>query len=171
MRLNNKNEDKYKINNQDIGIISFIVLLAITFMLFKLNNHPVDQSKEVNNAISGDVSIKKTLEVQQKNRNEFSTLIKGTPEDFEKAGQIALSIQKDSTNQFEKDWYKKEYLKPENSRQLYDNLILANKSLEMTEGLNSQKFKERQQQINTSMQKIKEYKILLSVLDIKVETK
>mgnify|MGYP003459821275 FL=1 len=62
-------------------------------------------------------------------------------------------------------------MKPENSRQLYDNLILANKSLEMTEGLNSQKFKERQQQINTSMQKIKEYKILLSVLDIKVETK
>ena len=70
-----------------------------------------------------------------------------------------------SISSSEKKWYKDEYLKEENSKKLYQNLIEANKKLELEFGLNSKEFKERQLEVAKSMEKIKEYKIFLKVTE------
>ena len=76
-----------------------------------------------------------------------------------------LYDKKVSRDNSEKKWNKDEYLKEENSKKLYQNLIEANKKLELEFGLNSKEFKGRQAEIALSMEKIKEYKIFLKVTE------
>ena len=157
-----------------VGILSFIALLVITMVLFKMNQTQTTQKQSANIvAINSNDQLannviaqnQKAIVMKQTQRNEFSNLLNGTPEQFQKAGEILMSVMNDSISSSEKKWYKDEYLKEENSKKLYQNLIEANKKLELEFGLNSKEFKERQIEVAQSMEKIKEYKIFLKVTE------
>ena len=157
-----------------VGIFSFIALLVITMVLFKINQTQTTQKQSANIvAINSNDQLannviaqnQKAIVMKQTQRNEFSNLLNGTPEQFQKAGEIVMMVMKDSISSSEKKWYKDEYLKEENSKKLYQNLIEANKKLELEFGLNSKEFKGRQAEIALSMEKIKEYKIFLKVTE------
>ena len=157
-----------------VGIFSFIALLVITMVLFKMNQTQTTQKQSANIvAINSNAQVannviaqnQKNIAMKQTQRNEFSNLLNGTPEQFQKAGEIVMMVMKDSISSSEKKWYKDEYLKEENSKKLYQNLIEANKKLELEFGLNSKEFKERQLEVAKSMGKIKEYKIFLKVTE------
>ncbi len=157
-----------------VGIFSFIALLVITMVLFKINQTQTTQKQSANIvAINSNDQLannviaqnQKAIVMKQTQRNEFSNLLNGTPEQFQKAGEIVMIVMNDSISSSEKKWYKDEYLKEENSKKLYQNLIEANKKLELEFGLNSKEFKERQIEVAQSMEKIKEYKIFLKVTE------
>lgn len=157
-----------------VGIFSFIALLVITMVLFKINQTQTTQKQSANIvAINSNDQLannviaqnQKAIAMKQTQRNEFSNLLNGTPEQFQKAGEIFMIVMKDSISSSEKKWYKDEYLKEDNSKKLYQNLIEANKKLELEFGLNSKEFKERQLEVAKSMEKIKEYKIFLKVTE------
>ena len=157
-----------------VGIFSFIALLVITMVLFKMNQTQTTQKQSANIvAINSNDQVannviaqnQKNIAMKQTQRNEFSNLLNGTPEQFQKAGEIVMIVMNDSISSSEKKWYKDEYLKEENSKKLYQNLIEANKKLELEFGLNSKEFKERQVEVTQSMEKIKEYKIFLKVTE------
>ena len=157
-----------------VGIFSFIALLVITMVLFKMNQTQTTQKQSANIvAINSNDQVansviaenQKNIAMKQTQRNEFSNLLNGTPEQFQKAGEIVMIVMNDSISSSEKKWYKDEYLKEENSKKLYQNLIEANKKLELEFGLNSKEFKARQAEIALSMEKIKEYKIFLKVTE------
>lgn len=157
-----------------VGIFSFIALLVITMVLFKINQTQTTQKQSANIvAINSNDQLannviaqnQKAIVMKQTQRNEFSNLLNGTPEQFQKAGEIVMIVMNDSISNSEKKWYKDEYLKEENSKKLYQNLIEANKKLELEFGLNSKEFKERQVEVAQSMEKIKEYKIFLKVTE------
>ena len=160
-----------------VGILSFIALLVITMVLFKMNQTQTTQTTQKQSAnivainsneqVANNVMAQnqKNIAMKQTQRNEFSNLLNGTPEQFQKAGEIVMMVMNDSISSSEKKWYKDEYLKEENSKKLYQNLIEANKKLELEFGLNSKEFKERQVEVTQSMEKIKEYKIFLKVTE------
>ena len=159
-----------------VGIFSFIALLVITMVLFKMSQTQTTQKQSANivainsnNQVANSVIAEnqKNIAMKQTQRNEFSNLLNGTPEQFQKAGEIVMIVMNDSISSSEKKWYKDEYLKEENSKKLYQNLIEANKKLELELefGLNSKEFKARQAEIALSMEKIKEYKIFLKVTE------
>ena len=157
-----------------VGIFSFIALLVITMVLFKINQTQTTQKQSANIvAINSNDQVannviaqnQKNIAMKQTQRNEFSNLLNGTPEQFQKAGEIVMIVMNDSISSSEKKWYKDEYLKEDNSKKLYQNLIEANKKLELEFGLNSKEFKERQVEVVQSMEKIKEYKIFLKVTE------
>ena len=154
-----------------VGIFSFIALLVITMVLFKMNQTQTQSANIVainsNDQLANNVIAQnqKAIVMKQTQRNEFSNLLNGTPEQFQKAGEIVMMVMKDSISSSEKKWYKDEYLKEDNSKKLYQNLIEANKKLELEFGLNSKEFKERQLEVAKSMEKIKEYKIFLKVTE------
>ena len=79
-----------------VGIFSFIALLVITMVLFKMNQNQTTQKQSANIvAINSNDQVannviaqnQKNIAMKQTQRNEFSNLLNGTPEQFQKAGE------------------------------------------------------------------------------------